>query len=61
MTPLREKAFYAKIQYQLGRISVEEAKSQINPYLDYVNEKGKDIAKRCGVRHRNIHFTSFVR
>lgn len=61
MENLKENAFYAKIQYQLWKITVEQAKEQIKPYLDYVNEKGIEIARRCGVRHRNVHFTSFVR
>ena len=38
--------------YRLGKISREEAKEHIAPYLDYVNEKSKELAKKYNQRDR---------
>ena len=47
--------------YRLGKISREEAKEHIMPYLDYVNEKSKEIAKKYNQKHKEITFSYYLR
>ena len=47
--------------YRLGKISREEAKEHIAPYLDYVNEKSKELAKKYNQRHKEITFSYYLR
>ena len=47
--------------YRLGKISREEAKEHIMPYLDYVNEKSKELAKKYNQKHKEITFSYYLR
>ena len=47
--------------YRLGKISREEAKEYIMPYLDYVNEKSKELAKKYNQKHKEITFSYYLR
>ena len=47
--------------YRLGKISREEAKEHIAPYLDYVNEKSKELAKKYNQKHKEITFSYYLR
>ena len=47
--------------YRLGKISREEAKEYITPYLDYVNEKSKELAKKYNQKHKEITFSYYLR
>lgn len=55
------RANEARSQYQLGLITREEAKSVINVYLDKVNEKSKELAKKYNQKPKLVSFNSFVR
>ena len=47
--------------YRLGKISREEAKEHIMPYLDYVNKKSKELAKKYSQKHKEITFSYYLR
>ena len=47
--------------YRLGKISREEAKEHIAPYLDYVNKKSKELAKQYSQKHKEITFSYYLR
>lgn len=47
--------------YRLGKVSREEAKEYIMPYLDYVNEKSKELAKKYNQKHKEITFSYYLR
>ena len=46
---------------RFGQISYEEAKKKAQPYLDKVNAKGSEIAKKFGKRFTPIQFSKLVR
>ena len=47
--------------YRLGKISREEAKEHIMPYLDYVNKKSKELANKYNQKHKEITFSYYLR
>lgn len=57
----KEKAINARSAYNAGWITREEAKAAIMPYINAVNEKSEEIAKKYGMRPRKISFAGFVR
>lgn len=61
MQLLKLKAEQYRDLYRLGKITREEAKNGIMPYLDEVNLKGREIAKKYNRKYRKITFSSFVR
>lgn len=50
-----------KYLYNIGACSREEAKENIIPYLDFINNKSKEIAKKYNQRHKKISFANYVR
>lgn len=59
-----ELEFIAKVYrdlYRKGKCSRIEAEKNINPYLDFVNLKGKEISKKYHKIYKNITFGYFVR
>lgn len=58
---LKEKAEYYVELLQLGVVTIEKAKENIMPYINLVNEKSIELAKKHGVKPRKISFSSFVR
>lgn len=63
MTALEHKQEMDNIKLWLysGAISYDQAKRMAKPHLDAMNEKSKEIAKRCGVKPKLITFTAFMR
>ena len=47
--------------YRLNQCSRDEAKKNIMPYLDAINEKSKEIAKKYNQKPRLASFISYVR
>lgn len=47
--------------YRMGKITREEAKEKIMPYLDFVNNKSKKLCKKYNQRHKQINFSNYVR
>ena len=56
-----EVANVARMKYRAGCISREEAKEQIAPYIEYVNNKSKEIAKKYNKKTKLMNFTSYIR
>ena len=46
MMKLKANAEYYRDLYRTGKCSREIAKEEITPYLDAVNEKAKELAKK---------------
>lgn len=61
MQLLKLKAEQYRDLYRFGKITREEAKNGVMPYLDEVNLKGIEIAKKYNRKYRKITFSSFVR
>lgn len=58
---LKETAEEARSLYGTGQLTREEAKEKIQPYLNAVNTKSKEVAKKHGVKHRDVSFIGFIR
>lgn len=50
-----------KYKLKIGVISYDEAKQRATPFLNAMNEKSKEIAKRHGVKPKKITFAGFMR
>ena len=44
-----------------GAITYEHAQKLAKPHLDAMNERSREIAKKCGAKYRAISFSSFMR
>ena len=44
-----------------GAISYDRARELAKPHLVAMNARGREIAKKCGTRHRPISFSAFMR
>lgn len=58
---LKEKAEQARILYRMGEISREQAKKEVKPYVEAVNAKSKEIAKKYNQRPRLVNIAGFLR
>lgn len=58
---LKQKAEEGRILYKQNKIIREEAKQHIIPYINEVNNKSKEIAKKYGQKPRLVNFNSFIR
>lgn len=63
MTGLEHKQEMDNIKMWLhsGAISYEQAQRMAKPHIDAMNEKSKEIAKRCGVKPKLISFSAYMR
>jgi hypothetical protein len=65
MTPetqaLLENAQQAKAKLQVGAITYDEAKAICAAYIDHVNAKGKEIAKKYARHFTPASLTAFMR
>ena len=58
---LKDKAIMARCLYADGIITRDEAKSVIMPYLEKVNEKSEELAKKYKTKAKKVSFTAFCR
>jgi len=58
---LKEEAERGRQLYRLNLIDQPKAKNMITPYLDAVNKKAIEIAKKYGMKPKKVQFRSFVR
>ena len=58
---IKERAETARINYRIGLINREEANRDILPYLNIVNSKSKEIAKKYNQKANTITLASFIR
>ena len=57
----RQELENKKMWLHSGAISYEQAERMAKPHLDALNEKSKEIAKRCEVKPKLFNFASFMR
>lgn len=58
---LKDKAEKGRQLYRSGLIKQSEAKKMVAPYLDAVNKKSVELAKKFGLKPRKVQFRSYVR
>lgn len=58
---LRVQAEKYRALYNLGGCSREEATKNIMPYLETVNNKSKEIAKKYNRKPKRITFANYIR
>lgn len=58
---LRMKAEEGRALYRAGEIEIKEAKEMVMPYLNAVNRRAKELAKKYNQRPRSVNFYAFVR
>ena len=58
---LKDKAEKGRILYRSSQIDIKEAKAMVMPYLNAVNKRAKELAKKYNQRPRSVNFYSFVR
>lgn len=58
---LKTQAEIARAKYRSNYISRDEAKEQIMPYLDSVNERSRELAKKYNQKPKLVTFTAYVR
>lgn len=61
MEDLKIQAEKARILYNSGQITREEAKRQIQPYLDALNAKAKELAVKYNQKPKKVEFGYYVR
>jgi polyhydroxyalkanoate synthesis regulator phasin len=57
----RNKIANIKALYLQGKITFDEAKKQVQPILEKMNAKGKEIAKEHGMKFKPFTFTGVFR
>ena len=58
---LRIQAEEYRILYKTGQCTREEAKNKIQPYLNVVNKKSIELAKKYNQKSKKISFAVYVR
>ena len=58
---LRLQAEFYRNLYRLGMCDREEAKQNIQPYLDFVNNKAKELCKKYNQRYKEVGFAYYMR
>jgi len=50
-----------KTELDMGKITYEQAKVKAAPVLAEINGIGRDLAKKYGIKHRDISFNEIMR
>lgn len=58
---LMKTAQDAKWKYAIGAITREEAKEDVMPYINAVNAKAEELAKKYGMKAKKVSFIGFMR
>lgn len=58
---LKLRAEEAKFLYKTNQITRDEAKIVIMEYIDVVNAKSKELAKKYNQKYKPVSFISFIR
>ena len=58
---LKTKAEEYRFLYKTGQVSREEAKEVIMLYLDAINNKSKELAKKYNQKYKPVTLASFLR
>ena len=57
----KEKLETIKMWLYSGTVTYAQAENLAKPHIDAMNEKSKEIAKKCGVKPKYFNFASFMR
>ena len=58
---LKQKAEEYRFLYQTNQITREIAKDNIIPYINAINKKAKEIAKKYNQKPKEVTFITFIR
>lgn len=58
---LREEAKRIKQKMYSGILTYDEAKKELQPFIDIANENGSKIAKKYGKKFYKINFINVIR
>lgn len=58
---LKNEAEKARLLLRSGIIDLTEAKVKVKPYIDLVNKKSKEIAKKYNQKPRLVNASAFLR
>lgn len=58
---LKQKAEVARMAYRQGLITREEAKEEITPYLNALNSRSRELAKKYNQKPKLVSFISYIR
>lgn len=58
---LKLKAEEYRALYQMNICTREEAKENIMPYINLINNKSKEIAKKYNQKPKIVNFASYIR
>lgn len=58
---LKAQAEIARDEYRLGIIDRSEAKERIQPFLNAVNDKSVEIAKKYNQKPRKVNLNAYLR
>ena len=58
---LKLKAEYYRALYQANKCTREEAKENIMPYINLINNKSKEIAKKYNQKPKTVSFSAYIR
>lgn len=58
---LKDKAYIAKFKLIHGEITYNEALEMVKPYIDAVNDKSKEIAKKYGMKPKLVNAKGYLR
>lgn len=58
---MKDKAYKAKMNLIHGEISYSEAVEMVKPYIDEVNKKSIEIAKKYGMKPKKTSVRSYLR
>lgn len=58
---IKHKAEAAKLMYMRGLITREEAKEEITPYLNALNNRSRELAKKYNQKPKLVSFISYIR
>jgi hypothetical protein len=57
----QDKIMEIRIRLGLGKITYEEAREQVVPYLEVINAKGREVARRFNRTHYPLTFSGAMR
>lgn len=58
---LKQKAEEYRFLYKTNQITRDIAKNNIVPYINAINEKSKEIAKKYNQKPKKVTFITFIR
>lgn len=58
---LGDKAKEVVYRFKTGQITYDQCRAELQPIVDEMNEKAREIAKKFGKKHHNFNITSLMR